>query len=335
MPHETDGAQFDFVIDQIYSQELQKPIKRLVIFLPGQVCHFWRMRKGDCCNNCAIPWSNVLALGKSVQDYDFSEIPVQFEAHRAMLDKAFESSNGVDTIVIFNGGSFLTSHEISETFRQYAMEQFASHPTAQQLLVEARPEHLKEADLRNYQRTIAPKKLKIAIGFESSDDFVRNDLHMKSMGKTNFERKVRMAKALGVQIQTYVFLKPAGLSEKDAIADVLQTCQYLQNLDVDEMALSCAFVPEGGKLQPLYEKGEFRPPWLWSILEIADRAQVNGWPLSIGGFDDFPPPIAVAHNCDRCSEPVKSALDTYRVSGKMIQSFETCGCKHEWREEVS
>lgn len=335
MPHQTNGILYDYTLDRRYSQELKRPVRRLIVFLPGQICHFWRMRKGNCCCNCSIPWSNVLALRGTVEGYNFEEIPVAFSAHREMLDTALSGSDEFESLVIFNGGSFFTDDEIPEQFRQYAIQRFADHPTARQLLVEARPEHLKEADLEHYAKIVGSKKLKVAIGLESSSDFVRNKLHGKAMGKASFERKVAMAKGVGVQIQVYVFLKPAGLTEKQAIEDVLETCTYLHEIGVDEMALSCAFIPQGSHLEVLYRKGDFRPPWLWSIMKIHEQAQRKGWPLSIGGFDDFPPPIAVAHNCDDCSEPVKRALDDLREIGRFSEPPARCECENEWLAEIS
>jgi radical SAM enzyme (TIGR01210 family) len=238
------------------------------------------------------------------------------------------------TSPVFNGGSFFPNAELPEAFQKFVYDDVASRHHIKQLMVEAYPQFITANKLAQAKERVGHTDFMVGIGFESQDDFVRNVLLKKRIAKENFEEKVRLMQSMDVQVFVYAFLKAPGLDEKQSLAEAIATCKYLHNLGVDEIALSCAFVPPGSKIEEMYRQGTFKPPWLWSILEIQECAEAEGWPLTIGGFEDFPPPVASPSNCDRCDEDVLLALNSVRMSGRRPECIPKCSCRGRWKHLV-
>ena len=84
--------------------------------------------------------------------------------------------------------------------------------------------------------------------------------------------------------------------------------------------------------------GLCRPPWLWSVLEVAKSAtQLQDF--RIGGIGYYPRPSNVAHNRhpagdDRCSRDLWEAIREYGKH-RSFDAFDglSCDCMSEWNRE--
>lgn len=265
------GIQFGWFDDRRFAPALRRQVSRRVLLLPGQGCVPWLRTCGDCCVFCRLPAGTRYAvLGKGQEDR-FESWRVAVEDYCEMIDTALDGSDGVDSLTVFNGGSFLTDQEIPADARRHLYRAFAAHPTATELMIESRPEFVRDEVLDEAERLIGGKHLMIAIGLESTDDKVRNELLKKYIGRRSFLDALERLKERGHRSLVYTFLGAPGLTEEEAYCDALATLEALAEMRVDEMALSCAFVPEGGPLEKLYQAGEFRPPWLWTIVRLSSE----------------------------------------------------------------
>jgi radical SAM enzyme (TIGR01210 family) len=334
MEKTTNGIQYSFDTDVKFSPPYQAALKRLNLYSPGRGCVPWLANRGNNCTFCHIPHATRLAVKGEGHDDNYDGWDVPTTDLEEMLTKALASDDQWDNLTIFNGGSFLTDREIPAAFREFTYQKVAAHKTIKQLMVETRAEFVTEPVIDHALENLSDKDLMVAIGFESANDFVRNTILKKFVHKGRFERAVALLQSKGAQVFAYAFLKGPGMSERESLDDALATCAYLHDLGVDQIALSCAFVPEGGYLEELYNKGEFRPPWLWTVLEIVDAAKQNGWPLTVGGFEDFPPPISVAKNCDGCTPDIHAQLDIVRQTGALPAQRAVCSCKGKWERLI-
>lgn len=324
------GVQYAFDRDQRFSPAAGKTEDRLIQFFPGMGCRIWLQTEGECCSFCNIPAATRFAVLGPDSEGNFKGWTVDHADYRHMFHHSLEDAEGITNLTLFNGGSFLTDREVPRAFRHDVYRTVAAHPTIERLTVESRPEFMAEAELDEAGDMLGGKQFQIAIGLESANDKIRNDNLKKFMGRPGFERAVQRVQNRGMEVSAYVFLKAPGLTEAEALQDVLDSCAYLADLGVAEIMLSCAFIPMGSYLEELYRAGAFRPPWLWTILEVEAEARRRGWPLAIGGFHDFPPPIAISENCDRCNDDVYAALDFHRQFGRLPKRTMTCSCKGRW-----
>jgi radical SAM enzyme (TIGR01210 family) len=329
-----NGTLYGFFKDTRFAPSSGRSVNRLTQLLPGQGCGIWLDRKSDCCIFCRLPAGTRLAvMGEGFEDH-FEPWTVPKTDYRAMIDASLKDSEGVDAITCFNGGSFLSDREIPADIRKYLYKRFADHPTATELMVESRPELVRPEILDEAAAIIGDKSFMVAIGLESMDDRIRNGLLKKFIGKQSFLRSLELLRARGMKSFVYVFLGTPGLTEKEAYEDAYNTISELADLGVDEIALSCAFIPPGGKLEEMFNADMFRPPWLWTVLRLIKDASERDWPLTVGGFEDFPPPIATAMNCGTCDDQLLGAIENHRQTGT-LPKIHNCDCQHTWTREMT
>lgn len=235
-----------------------------------------------------------------------------------------------EILAVFNGGSFFNEKEIPLATQQKVFDFVSKSSCLKTLFVESRCEFITEKNILLAKKILGEKDLKIGIGFESLDDFIRNKIIKKGLSRDVFEKTVQTINASGARSYAYVFLKPPGLSEHQAVAETIKTIQYCFDVGVSEINISCAFVQENTPLHKLYLNKEFRPPWLWSIIKILKETHSLGF-VNVGGFNDEPPPIAKPSNCPHCSHMVEDAINGYRKYHNLsIFGGLSCDCQIEW-----
>ena len=296
---------------------IKQMVNRWVLLLPAMnLCH-WYLRSGGCtmCGfNC--PKS-------SKQQYAWI---ARYFGARALHFVYWLGYLGVkdqnpQNLTIYNGGSFLNSgHEVFGSKPEIPLSlqiaicrHIGRHPTIQKLFVESRPEFITSSNIALLGDLLKGKTLQVGIGLESRDDRVRNKILRKGIDIGNFRRAIATLKGHGAKSLAYVFLKPMGLGESEAIVDAVRTIQFCFETGVDEVSLSCAFIQNGTEMCRQYRNGSYKLPQLWSIIEVIKQTAHLG-PVRIGTFEDDPKPIDIPHNCPACTESVNRAIDRYRDS---------------------
>ncbi|MBD3238342.1 MAG: hypothetical protein GF332_01735 [Candidatus Moranbacteria bacterium] len=234
-------------------------------------------------------------------------------------------------LIIYHGGSFLNDNEIPKRFQTYIYNEVRKNDFLDTLTIETRCEYINEKKIRTAKKNLGKKELKIALGFESQDNYIRNKLLRKGISKKQFESSVKLLKSQGVKVSVYVFLKPVGLNEKEAYIETIKSIEYLNSLKVDEINLSCAFVQKNTKMYTEYIEGNYKPPFLWTIIKIIEEAQKHNWPLLLGEFTDNPKPIDIPKNCEKCSEDIYKILKTYRRTGVLKKTYK-CACYNDYKK---
>jgi len=300
-----------------YSLSENKEITRWTLMLPGAGCAYSKTSGG--CTMCGF--------GNSTNKYTHGHLfwSIIFESMYLLAEKQTILAKPKE-LFVYNGGSFWNDEEIPLKFQDYLCKQIANSYSINRLFIENRCEYIREDKIEKSLRILNGKRLSIGIGLESQDDYVRNQLIKKGLSKKLFEDKVKIIKDFGVESVVYIFLKPLGLSEKDALAEVLNSIKYALSLNVTEINLSCAFIQKNTKMVDEFYNGNFKPPTLWTILEIIEEIRKNNWPVLIGGFTDEPPPIAIPENCPECSPFIYQAIEQYRQT-RVLGKIPNCACK--------
>jgi len=78
----------------------------------------------------------------------------------------------------------------------------------------------------------------------------------------------------------------------------------------------------------MWERGEFRPPWLWSALEVLKSVPGPIVCDPVGAGTRRGP-----HNCGQCDDAVAEAIRKHDLS-QDVSAFQSldCACKDTWRE---
>lgn len=307
-----------------YSLWLKRPVKKWTLMLPGSGCEYWKKTGG--CSMCGF--------NGSTQKYTHGHLYPSFIFNSFFRLAEWQNHKNPEELSIFNGGSFWNDKEIPTGFQEKIYRRVAKHDSLLSMLIETRCEYITMEKVAVATRMLSGKRLIVAIGFESQDDHIRNKLVKKGLSKQLFEEKVSLLKRYGASVAAYVFLKPVGLREKEAIDDAISTIEYALSVGVNVIELSCAFIQHGTGMADLYENAKFRPPYLWSVLKIIDKINENNWPVNIGGFTDEPPPIAIPANCENCSGQIYDAIEQFRQT-RVLGKITDCHCFKEWEKEIN
>ena len=176
----------------------------------------------------------------------------------------------------------------------------------------------------------------VAIGLEAYDDQVLRFHVNKGFTIRQWHKAVDMLKDNLLRVKTYLIFKPPFMSEGVALN---HTTSWLCDVAPfsDEVSVNPMNIQKRTVVDRLYRNKEYRPPWLWSLVEMIKQAHVKTSEIgcrvivhpTAGGK------VRGAHNCGSCDVEVVAAIERYSVSGE-ISEFHgiDCSCKSHWRAEL-
>jgi radical SAM enzyme (TIGR01210 family) len=285
----------------------------------------WARASGGC-SNCSFPIS--LAINH----------PVTTDEYLAQLTQALEQMPaGSDPVELdlFVSGSFLNPDEVPPDARQLLVERAARHPRIDSILIETRPEYATDAALSAVVAAAGEVSLEVGIGLESADSEILSQRINKGFTWVDFELAARRVAAAGAGLLTYVLLKPIDTGEAEAVTDAIRTAKKVFNLAGAlelpvRIALEPCFVGPGTPLAEAFARGDYRPPWLWSVVEVVQLVAGSG-PVQVGLSDEGLQPAQVARNCAHCSPGVRQALADFNLSQDPTALARLdCSCRQEW-----
>jgi len=298
---------------------------RMMVILSAPGCAYACAQGG--CTNCSFPQSFGLRHEVSAGEYD------------AQLGSALEripaDDRGPVQVDLFVSGSFFNPDEVPPAGQRLLLERAARAPRIERVAVETRPEYVTAKKIKNAVAAAQPLELEVAIGLESADRVIREQRIRKGFTWRDFEKAVQQLAGSGASMLVYLLLKPIATGEAEAIEDLVDSAGRVFDLVEDlglptRIGLEPCFVGPDTELERAFEADEYRPPWLWSVVEVVRRIAPRG-PVQVGLSDEGRNPQRAAHNCDRCSVRVREALATFnldRESGPLTEL--SCNCRADW-----
>lgn len=276
-----------------------------VIILRTKGCYWSRISGCSMCgyiNDCAEEVSPV-------------EVNAQF-------DEAMESYAGQRYVKIYTSGSFLDEKEVEKSAAQRVLEIALSR--ADRVLIESRPEFVSNKRLERFP---SKEKIEVAIGLESANDTVLQKSINKNLTFGDFRNACRTCRELGVKTRAYILIKPPFLTEKEAILDAKSSMHSCANL-VNTISLNPVNIQRNTLVEYLWRRGEYRSPWLWSVLDIVETSRGIGPRIlvSVAGAGDK----RGAHNCGRCDSGIIDFLKDFSLDGTLASPSLECNCRDEW-----
>jgi len=252
-----------------------------------------------------------------------SEQRVGLEDLRAQLNKALASYKDEDLVKIYNSGSFLDRREIPVEFIDDVLNAF---PGARRILFETRPEFVTEKALDQFQAD----RISVAIGLESSNDAVLDNCIRKGFSVGEYARAAEMLVERGIPLRTYLLMKPPFLTERQSIEDVKRSVLFASRFS-ESVSINPVNVQKNTLVEGLWRRGDYRPPWLWSLVEVLkttgkyNETRVFSSP-SGGGTPRG------THNCGKCDRKVLEDIQRFTFSQDPSEFGQSrCECMIEWR----
>ncbi|MFW9809576.1 MAG: archaeosine biosynthesis radical SAM protein RaSEA [Candidatus Thorarchaeota archaeon] len=248
-----------------------------------------------------------------------------------------EGKSGPLSVKIYTSGSFLDNEEIPEDARSEILRIISRDERVREVVLESRPEYVQDSVLSNVRRILGDRRIEIGMGLESASDTIRSVCINKSFDLETFKASLGIAKAHNIGMRAYVLLKPPLLTERDSLRDAISTIRHAQDMGVTTVSLNPVNVQNDTLVEKLWNRGKYRPPWLWSVLEVLLEASnvTDGWMRVVCD------PVAGgkrrgAHNCGKCDNEFIQAIRDFSINqDPSILRTLSCDCRHRWEHVLT
>ena len=247
------------------------------------------------------------------------------------FDTTMERYSGEKFVKIFTSGSFLDDHEMSPNIQKKILGKLFE--TADKISVESRPEYVTDRKLSEIKKIAGTKTFEVGIGLETANDFVREHSINKGFSFNDYKKSAEALKKYKFKCKTYVLIKPLFLTEKESIEDCKNTVEVIKPY-ADTISFNPTNVQRNTVVEHLWKRRQFRPAWLWSIVEILKQSkQITGARVKcdIAGGGN----IRGAHNCKTCDRKILDAIADFSLSQntKVFNDLD-CECRQNWLDQL-
>lgn len=254
-----------------------------------------------------------------------------------IINKLIALNLNYDRLKLYINGSFFNEKELDFSVAIHFIQKIRDLLGIEILQVESRPEFVKREIVLKY---INATKLnfEISFGVESTNNIVRNVCLHKGGDIDVLNKAIDEIKDL-CRIKIYLLIKSPFLTEAEAIEDIISSVDYFMSQNVDFISCTPVAVQENTLLEFLLQENLYRPVWIWSIIEINTRLKKKygeqlGKKVKISGLDYYPEPLALAFNCEKCSNYLIDLLkDNGNLTWDDIKDFD-CDCIYRWKDEI-
>ena len=263
-----------------------KEIDRIMVVLRANGCEHYKKTGG--CSMCShfngtpihkVTDKNYMAQWDSVVDGS----AIEKEGFKFNL-------NDYPVVCLYNLGSLFNENEISMNAIQYMFKSLNNFKGVKKVIVESRAEYVTEKAIKNI-KDVYDGIVEVGIGVESTTKKVRELCHHKGIEDLNIiKNSVKVLHNYGFKALAYINFKPIFLTEKEAVDDAIKTAIDCFKMGFDAVSIEPTSLQDFSLANYLYEMGEYRVPWLWSIELIVSGIykEMNNKKLDIriGGYFD-------------------------------------------------
>ncbi len=293
----------------------------LSIVLSSIGCTHARSEEGGC-TMCSY------LLDGASRNPTAEEFFLQFQTAMRKLEKV----GAPLSIKIYTSGSFLDPDEIPVDSRYQILKTISEDDRIKEVVLESRPEFVTEAVITEVRELLGNRSVELGIGLESSSDFVRSICINKNFNLDSFRESVVVGKRHDIGTRAYVLLKPPFMTERSALLDTQKTVTDAISLGTTTISLNPVNVQRNTLVESLWEKGKYRPPWLWSVVEVLRHA----YSVSGGAVNIVCDPVAAGknrgtHNCGNCDSSIVDSIRTFSLN-QDVSVFDdlNCECRELW-----
>ena len=303
------------------------PCSAATVILRTKGCHWWW---SSGCTFCGY-------FNDTRDDVTEADLQAQWDWSAAKLNGFAD----VQMVKVYTSGSLLEDREIPVGFQERVLRECAERGL--HLIVESRTEQLTQEKLA-WATSINPD-FTVAIGLEAYDDEVLRFHVNKGFSVRSYDRAVANLKEAGLRVKAYLMFKPPFMSEADALDHIVDWIAAIAE-DADEISINPMNIQGGTVIDRLHRARQYRPPWLWSLVEMIRRAHpivhpeggVNGDADQISRLIVHPTAggrVRGSHNCGSCDADVVAAIERYAVSGDVME-FDglSCACEARWAADL-
>jgi archaeosine synthase beta-subunit len=286
-------------------------VSAFVLILKTRGC-YWADAKG--CSMCGYAKDT---LGRSATTEELAE----------QTERALSRYRGEPYVKIYTSGSFLDDREVDPASRQRLVAAFSG--AARRLLFETLPEFATPENLDPLRAAFAGE-LEVALGLETTDPTVLARYVHKNAPPSEYLAAADRVRALGLRAKAYLLLKPPYLTEEESIDDVARSIAEAAPR-FDALSVNPVHIQNGTVVEWLYHRGRYRPPWLWSVVEVLRRGAEHRGSARLVSFPTAGGLARGPHNCGTCDARVLAAIEEASLSQEFGPLADLdCPCRGTW-----
>jgi radical SAM enzyme (TIGR01210 family) len=135
-----------------------------------------------------------------------------------------------------------------------------------------------------------------------------------------------------VPVKTYILLKPPFMTERQAIEEAIYSVEFASRYS-EVVSVNPMNIQNYTLVEYLWRRGEYRAPWLWSVVEVLRRTA--GLDVDVVSYPTAGGKVRGAHNCGKCDEGVLKAIENFSLHQDIsyLENLD-CQCKERWKKIV-
>ena len=241
------------------------------------------------------------------------------------LDQALSKYRNEPFVKIYTSGSFLDDNEIPAEVRNRIFDAFSG---CKRILFESRPEYIN----RDVLSTV-PSTTTVALGLETSDPVIMEKSIRKGFTPEQSKAAGELIKDCGLSVRSYLLLKPLFIQEKAAIDSAVESARFADPFS-DEISINPINVQSGTVVERIWKRGDYRPPWIWSLIEV--MKQLSGTVHSrIISSPSGGGSLRGVHNCGTCDQAALKAVEKFSFSQDSKDLEVSCECVEKWKKYMA
>ncbi len=302
-------------------------VDRIVFFLRGTGCS--QIKKNGGCTCCGF--YSISNLGEKIDDKYYEN-----KIDEIIADKEINLCD-YKIVCLYNDGSLLNEEEFSFNVLIYMIKKLNEIQNIRKIVIEAKVRDITESKLKKI-RECTDKDFEITIGYESSNEDVRQLCVNRPFSNIEFEHIVEITADNNIDLVPLLMVKPAFLTEKEAITDFIESLVYLEKFNLKRIDMELPTVMKDTLNYELWLVGKYVPVKFWSIISILKEREKKNLktPLYISPMIYSVAAVDQAGNCQKCDKLIRNLFDVYNRTGQ-IDIFDNldCECKEIWKREIN
>ena len=181
-----------------------------------------------------------------------------------------ENFKGCKMVKVYTSGTFFEDRENPPEWQEHVLRE--TYEMGLHLVVEAQAQMCTEEKLA----WIAERHpgCTVAIGLEAYDNTVLRFHANKGFSIRQWHRAVELLRENSLRVKTYLLFKPPFMSEGDALEHTSRWVREVSKIS-DEVSINPMNIQKGTIVDRLFRNREYRPPWLWSLVEMIFRTHAD------------------------------------------------------------
>lgn len=259
---------------------------------------------------------------------------------KRVWDVSRREGKPVEWLRIYQEGNYTNVDEVDIQAQEMILRLATRIQGIRRVTIESRPEFVTERSIEFLKGIFANTgvELEIGMGLEARDRVVRNICINKQGSNDEFVRAARLISEAGFYSLAYILLKPPFIGEAEAIDEAVETAHFAAESGFSRISFEPMSVHSYTLVDALVKANLYRPPWLWSVVEVVRRCEDIGSIFGVGGVGYYPLPTEYCRNkCSRepsCSNTLIDAIMRWNAT-RRLDVFEglSCDCMEVWRNE--